>query len=655
MTQITPIEIEKVLDRVLLEVQRPARYTGGELNSISKEWTPERVKLALAFPDIYDLGMSNLGLAILYDIINKRDDMLAERVYLPWEDMDRVMEREGVPLYALESKHPVVDFDVIGLSLPYEQLYTNVLHLFSLAGMPLRTADRDRAAQSFPLVIAGGHATYNPEPMADFIDVFLIGEGEDAMVEVLKVVREWKQEDSDDRRELKRRIAQLSGFYVPEFYEVEYHPDGTLSRVVPTDSAAQFPVLKTIVKVLPPPLTDFIVPYVDVVHNRAAIEIMRGCTRGCRFCHAGMVTRPVRERSVEEIVAAVGAMIKKTGFEEVALLSLSSSDYRDVGKLVDAISENFGDLHLNISLPSLRIESVSVELMDKLNDAGGRKGGFTLAPEAATERMRKIINKAVPTQQVLDTAREIYSRGWKTIKLYFMIGHPSETLEDVQAIVDLCFAVREEGRKVLGNKAKLHAGVSTFVPKPHTPFQWSPADSLEQIRAKQDLLRRKLRGPGIKLNLNKPLETMMEVWLSRGDRRLGEIIESAYRNGARFDAWWEHFNYDAWMGAFESAGLDPNFYTHRLRGKDEILPWDHIDAAVNKKFLWQDWEWSLTGETRVDCRDKCFACGILPKFVDERMNTPADAWECPEVIPKHLRGRKKKILENADLIPISAI
>ena len=386
MTKITPVEIDNILERVLLEVQRPARYTGGELNSISKAWTTERVKLALAFPDIYDLGMSNLGLAILYDIINKRDDMLAERVYLPWEDMDAVLERERVPLYALESKHPVVDFDVLGLSLPYEQLYTNVLHLFSIAGMPLKTADRDRATQSFPLVVAGGHATYNPEPMADFIDVFLIGEGEDAMVQVLEVVREWKQENSDDRRDLKRRVAQLSGFYVPEFYEVEYHSEGTLSRVVPTDSTAQFPVLKTIVKELPPPLTDFIVPFVDVVHNRAAIEIMRGCTRGCRFCHAGMVTRPVRERSVEEIVAAVGAMVEKTGFEEVALLSLSSSDYRDIGPLVDAISEKFSDLHLNISLPSLRIESVSVELMDKLNAAGGRKGGFTLAPEAATER-----------------------------------------------------------------------------------------------------------------------------------------------------------------------------------------------------------------------------------------------------------------------------
>jgi radical SAM family uncharacterized protein len=420
--------------------------------------------------------------------------------------------------------------------------------------------------------------------------------------------------------------------------------DGTLSKVVSIDEAAQMPVLKRIVKELPPPVTKFVVPFVNVVHNRAPIEIMRGCTRGCRFCQAGMITRPVRERSVEEVVEAVRSMLKYTGYEEVALLSLSSSDYRHIESLVEAITTEFGHLNLNISLPSLRIESVSVDLMDRLQKAG-RRGGFTLAPEAASERMREIINKPVSTKQLLETANEIYSRGWTTIKLYFMIGHPSETLEDVHEIALLAKAVLAEGRKVIGGKAKLNVGVSTFVPKPHTPFQWSPSDSLEQIRLKQALLRREVRGHGLKLNLNKPQETMMESWLSRGDRRLGEVILEAYNNGAKFDGWWEHFNYQAWIDAFEKCGLSTEFYTHRERKGDEVLPWDHIDSAVKKSFMLEDYQMSKEGETRVDCRDQCFACGILPQFIPLRKQTPAEAWECPEVKPRHLRGKKRQDVE----------
>jgi len=374
------------------------------------------------------------------------------------------------------------------------------------------------------------------------------------------------------------------------------------------------------------------------VHNRAVIEIMRGCTRGCRFCHAGMVGRPVRERSVAEITAAVGAMLAATGYEEVALLSLSSSDYRDVAALVEAISTEFGHLNLNISLPSLRIETVSVDLMDRLK-AAGHRGGFTLAPEAASERMREIINKPVSTAQLLETAREIYSRGWKTIKLYFMIGHPSETLEDVQAIADLAKAVLAEGRKALGGKANLNVGVSTFVPKPHTPFQWSPCDTLEQIEAKQALLRCEVQGRGLKLSLNKPRETMMEAWLSRGDRRMGAVILEAYRRGARFDGWREHFNYAAWTEAFVVQGIDAAFYTHRKRGADEVLPWDHIDAAVRKSFLLEDYRWSQSGKTRDDCRDECYACGIMPKFISLRNQTAAADWECPQVTPTRERVR----------------
>lgn len=644
--------IADTLENVLHEVQRPARYVGGEINSIVKEWSSDRVKVALAFPDIYDLGMSNLGLAILYELLNQRDNMLAERVYLPWQDMERVMRREGIPLYSLESYHPIGEFDVLGISLPYEQLYTNTLHLLNMANIPFRTAER--VFGDYPIVVAGGHATFNPEPMAEFIDAFVIGEGEEVIVEIAETVQNWclsanRVENNGgtkgvDRTSLLRELAAIDGIYVPYFYRPLYNVDGTLSEVASIDDAAQTPVLKRIVKELPPPVTKFVIPFVNVVHNRAPIEIMRGCTRGCRFCQAGMITRPVRERTVEEVVEAVRTMLKYTGYEEVALLSLSSSDYRHIETLVEAITTEFGHLNLNISLPSLRIETVSIDLMDRLQ-ASGRRSGFTLAPEAASERMREIINKPVSTKQLLETAREIYSRGWTTIKLYFMIGHPSETIEDVHEIALLAKAVLAEGRKVIGGKAKLNVGVSTFVPKPHTPFQWSPSDDLDQIKLKQALLRREVRGRGLKLNLNKPQETMMESWLSRGDRRLGEVILEAYNNGAKFDGWWEHFNYSAWIKAFEKCELTTEFYTHRERKDDEVFPWDHIDAAVKKSFLLEDYKWSKEGQTRIDCRDKCFACGILPQFIPLRKQTAADAWECPEVKPRHLRGRKKLDVE----------
>jgi radical SAM family uncharacterized protein len=643
----TSYEIEQILERVLLTVTKPGRYTGGEYNQIVKDWQQIATKVALAFPDVYDLGMSNLGIAILYDQVNRQADMLAERIYAPWLDMEAVMRREGLPLYSLETRHPLVDFDLLGISLPYEQLYSNVLNLLELAQMPLLAAERD---DTFPLVIAGGHATYNPEPMADFIDAFLIGEGEEAILDAARCVRRWKDDGRPGgKRELLRRVARLDGFYVPVFYEVSYHPDGTIAQVQSKLAEARFPVLKRIVPVLPPPVTRFIVPFVDITHNRAPIEIMRGCTRGCRFCHAGMVTRPVRERPVAEVVQAVEEMIRSTGFEQVALLSLSSSDYTQIGPLVKAISEKFEGQNLDISLPSLRIESFSVDLMDLLQDS--RRNGFTLAPEAATERMREIINKAVPTAQVLSTAREIFSRGWHTIKLYFMIGHPSETLDDVQAIADLCKAVLAEGRKIMGNRAQVNAGVSTFVPKPHTPFQWAPVADVHTIREKQALLKRQLRGPGFKLNWNSPEETQLEAWFSRGDRRLGKVLLEAHRRGARFDAWQDEFKAGAWKDAFAAAGLDPAWYNQRLRSDGEIFPWDHIDAAVKKKFLLEDWHWSQKGQTRVDCRDQCFACGILPKFKELRKQTPEDAWECPTVTPLHLRGQTV----TADIIPLAAL
>ncbi|HML21214.1 MAG TPA: TIGR03960 family B12-binding radical SAM protein [Aggregatilinea sp.] len=638
----TPETIERTLDRVLLEVQKPGRYIGGEYNSVDKDWNDVAFHTAFAFPDLYDLGMSNLGWMILYDIINKQPDMFADRVFSPWTDMEAVMRREGLPLYGLNSKRPIAEFDLLGISLPYEQLYTNVLNMFDLAGMPVRAADRD---ERYPVVIAGGHACYNPEPMANFIDAFAIGEGEDIIFDVAQTLKAMR---GASREEQMHALAQIEGVYVPRFYEASYHADGTIQAVTPTVPDVPRVVRKRIVPVLPPPFTKFLVPHVDTVHNRAPIEIMRGCTRGCRFCHAGMVTRPVRERSVDEIIAAADEIVRNTGFEELSLLSLSSSDYTHVMDLVKRIGSEFPQRGLSVSLPSLRIESVSVDLMDALKDS--RRGGFTFAPEAATEHMRDIINKSVPDSQLLSTAHEVYSRGWLTIKLYFMIGHPSETLEDVQSIVDLAKAVLAEGRKIHGKKATVNVGVSTFVPKPHTPFEWVPLDTLNQIRAKQDLLKRGLRGNGLNLRWNKPEETMLEAYLSRGDRRLGSVIERAWQLGTKFDAWQELHNQSAWEQAFAENGLEMDFYTHRPRSTDEIFPWDHIDIAVKKSFLVQDYEMSQVGETRVDCRNQCFACGILPKFRDTRMETPADAWQCPPVMPRHMRGKKAE-----DMIPLTAL
>jgi radical SAM family uncharacterized protein len=623
---MSPKMIESKLLRVLPRVQKPGRYTGGELNQVVKDWEQVETRVALAFPDIYDLGMSNLGLAILYDILNQSPDMLAERVFIPWSDMEAAMRREGLPLYSLETKHPVAEFDILGISLPYESLYTNALNLLDLAGIPLLAEDRSR---EHPLVIAGGHATFNPEPMADFIDAFVIGEGEDVILEITRRVQDWKRGDTP-REQLLRELTKIWGVYVPSLYSVSYLEDGTLSHVRSLADEAPPSVIKRIVPKLPPPLTHFIVPFVDVTHNRIPIEIMRGCTRGCRFCQAGMITRPVRERTVNEILDSIEQALASTGIDEVGLLSLSSSDYDEILDLVRAVDGRFGDEHIQISLPSLRIETFSIELMDLLQNSSRRRG-FTLAPEAATERMREIINKPVSTEQLLDTTREIYKRGWHTVKLYFMIGHPSETIEDVQAIADLCKAVLAEGRMIVGKRARVHAGVSTFVPKPHTPFQWVPCDTLEQITAKQDLLKRELRAQGLKLNWTNPHETMMEAWLSRGDRRLGKVILEAWRLGAKFDAWQEHFDFEIWMKAFESAGLDPIFYTHRERPIDETLPWDHINAGVRKQFLTEDYLMSVKGQTRIDCRERCFACGILPKFADLRRDHPGNVWECPEV------------------------
>jgi len=621
-------EIKKLLPKILPRVQKPARYTGGELNQIVKDWDKIETKIALVFPDIYDLGMSNLGLAILYDIINKRTNSLAERAFAPWLDMESYLRDLQIPLYSLETKHPLYDFDIIGFSLPYETLFTNTLNILDLSRIEILSSKRKR---DDPLIIAGGHATFNPETMHAFIDAFVIGEGEEVTQEIINVYQEWRRKN-DSRIELLKSLSSIWGVYVPIFYEKQYHIDGTISNINKIDPEVPLPVIKRIVPILPPAPTNFIVPFISTIHDRIPIEIMRGCTRGCRFCHAGMVNRPVRERQVDEIIDAIEESLETTGFEEVGLLSLSSSDYTHILELVKQVSQHFSGRHLSVSLPSLRIESFSVELMDALADQ--RRTGFTLAPEAATDRMRNIINKPIQTDLFLETTREIYQRGWSNIKLYFMIGLPRETREDVEAIAKLARHVLNEGKKIIGKRAKVTVSVSTFIPKPQTPFQWEPCESAEVIQDKIWILRRMLRGPGLKLNWNPPEETILEAWLSRGDRRMSEVILEAWKLGAKFDAWSESFDAEIWLKAFEIIDLDPYFYSHRKRPDNEIFPWDHISTSVRKSFLRQDYQWSLEEKTREDCRQQCYACGILPNFNEIRRILPDDAWKCPPIKEK---------------------
>jgi radical SAM family uncharacterized protein len=624
---VSPEDIARALDRILPFVQKPVRYTGGEWNSVLKPWDAIPYRLALVFPDVYELGMSNLGIMVLYDAVNRQPDMLAERAFTPWVDMLEAMQQHGLPLYSLESRHPLREFDVVGFTLPYEQLYTNVLATLDLAGIPRRAAER---GEDEPLILAGGSACLNPEPMHAFLDAFFIGEGEEAITEI---VRTW----TDARRaglsrvESLRRLAGVAGIYVPSFYDVAYQDDGRVAYVRPAAEHADVApatVSKRIVPVLPPPVTRFIVPFMDIVHNRAAIEIQRGCTRGCRFCQAGMVFRPVRERPVAEVLAAIDQLVRETGFEEIGLLSLSSSDYVGIEELVKAVVARYGDSKLSINLPSLRIDSFSVQLMEAL-EGGRRRSGFTFAPEAATDRLRDVINKPIGTEALLGTAREVYSRGWPTIKLYFMIGHPTQTLEDVQAIADLAHQVRRVGHEALGKKATVRVGVSTLVPKPHTPFQWAPLAGESTLREHLGTLERQLRSPGFAYSWNRPNETLLEATLSRGDRRLADVIERAWERGARFDAWQDQRDESAWAQAFADCGLDQEWYARRERALDEVLPWDHISVGVSKHYLQSEYRRALAGQTTGDCRQKCYACGILTEYRDERRAAPADAWGCP--------------------------
>jgi len=593
------------LDDLLYQVSKPARYTGGEWNSTVKDWESTNIRIALAYPDLYELGMSNMALPILYDLLNKQPDVLAERVYAPWVDMASVMQTSGIPLFSLESKRPLKDFDVIGFSLGYELTYTNVLNMLHLAQIPALAAERN---DSHPVVIAGGSCALNPEPMADFIDFFVIGDGEEVLLELLDSLRIWKGERAP-KRELLRHVAAISGIYVPSLYQVEYQADGLPKGITPTVAEARPCIQRRIISKLPPPVTKPVVPYIEVVHDRGAIEISRGCSRGCRFCHAGAIYRPVREQPQEEVLRAAGELISNCGYDEISLVSLSTSDYSHIDKLVAKLAQHYHNHNLALSLPSLRIDSTSIRLINSLPSQ--KKTGLTFAPEAGSERLQRVINKRTSEEELMETAATAFESGWTNLKLYFMLGLPTESIEDLESIVQLVYRVQSLGSKAPGKRPQIRISLATFVPKPHTPFQWVAQESEPQLNAKLDVLKKGLRRRGVKLSWQEPKISLLEAALSRGDRRLGKVIYHAWQLGSTFDAWSEQFNYENWLRAFAKAGLEPAFYAQRERPLDEPLPWAHIDAGLTTAFLKREYQRALEGIETPDCRyNVCNACGL---------------------------------------------
>jgi radical SAM family uncharacterized protein len=621
------------LDRWLPTVGKPARYTGHEWNAINKPWSEASVRLVLAYPDTYEVGMSNLGLQILYDAVNHHSDALCERAFAPWPDMEATMRAQSIPLYALESRRPLSEFDVIGFSLPYELNFTNVLNMLDLAGLPVRAADRadrspaDRSSgDDLPIVIAGGSGAYHPEPMAPFIDAFVVGEADEAILEVLQVIHRARKGGAG-KRETLLELARVPGIYIPSLYRVTYDNQGRLTAIEPTVSEAQMPVVKRTVDPLPPVPICPIVPYVQPVHDRAMVEIMRGCTQGCRFCQAGMIYRPLRERPLEQVVQAAQDIARCTGYSEVGLISLSSADHSQIRQIVEQILAlpQRPELvegqrpPLSVTLPSLRTDAFSVELAQLF----GRHSGLTFAPEAGSQRLRDVINKKVTEDDLFRATEAAYANHWQRVKLYFMIGLPTETDEDVTAIVDLVQQVAQIGRQYHGRKANVSVTVSTLVPKPHTPFQWQPLIDEETLRRRQDILKAGLRGRQIRFSYHDARTSLLEAIIARGDRRLGTVIEHAWRAGARFDAWDEQLRWDAWLAAFDATatGLHPGSHSpdsyptvadaRRMRDRGEFLPWDHISCGVSKEYLWREYERATRGQVTRDCRDGCTNCGAL--------------------------------------------
>jgi len=591
------------LDAILHKVQKPARYTGGEWNSIIKDWDQTPVRVALSYPDVYEIGMSNMALPILYELLNAQPDVLAERVFPPWTDMASEMKAHNIPLFSLETKHPVAEFDLLGFSLGHEMTYTNVLEILSLSKIPVLAAERD---ETHPLVIAGGTCVLNPEPVADFFDFFVIGDGEEAVLELLPLFRDWKAKKLS-KPLLLRAVAKIEGIYVPGLYKVEYQPDGTLRSFTPAAPEAKPVVKRRVVKKLPAAVVKPIVSYIETIHDRGAVEIQRGCTRGCRFCQAGMIYRPMRVRPQDEIEAAVGEILNNCGYDEVSLVSLSSGDYPGIDELVGKLSKN--NQNLSLSLPSLHLNSFSLELMEALSPR--KKMGLTFAPEAGSDRMRRVINKQLTEQEILDTFAEVFQKGWLSVKLYFMIGLPTETREDIEAIGQLVDKIRDQARKNSGKTPQIRVNASTFVPKAHTPFQWFGQNTEAELAAKHEILGAALQRRGTRLSWGNVKVSLLEAALSRGDRRLGRVIYRAWQMGAVFDAWDELFKWEIWEKAFNEEGLDIKFYAQRERSQDELLPWAFIDVGVSQEYLKAEYSKALAAEVTPDCRlGPCNACGL---------------------------------------------
>ena len=591
------------LDPLLAGVSKPARYSGGEWNSLRPAWDAADVRWALIYPDIYDIGMSNMGIAGLYDILNRAPRTLAERSFAPWPDMEASLRLHRVPVFSLENRRPLAEFDVLGFSLSYELTYTNILNMLDLAGLPVRAADRTGDA---PLVFAGGSGALVPEPLAPFVDAFVLGEGEEVVLEINDLLADWKSSDGD-RAELLRALARVQGVYVPSLYEWRYNVDGTVAEVFATDAAAPLPIIKRFLQGMPPVLTKPIVPFLQTVHDRAGIEIQRGCTQGCRFCQAGMIYRPLRERTPGEVVAAAKEIFANTGYDELSLVSLSSTDHSQIKEIVQALRAEFGE-RITLSLPSTRVDSFSVDVA--LACASGKKHGMTFAPEAGSQRLRNAVSKVVADEDLLEAARNAFANGWTNIKLYFMVGLPTETMEDVQGIVDWAAQVKAIGRQHAGKRARVRVSTSNHVPKAHAPFQWARQETAAELRPKHELLRRACRQAGLDFTWNDPTESVLEGVLSRGDRRLAAVVEGAWRRGARFDAWSEHHNPAAWDEAFREAGLDPAFYCHRERDLFERFPWSHIASGVSEAFLRREWLRTAKELTTPDCRFGCEVCGL---------------------------------------------